>query len=64
MRVVGLPTMDTRRLFNSSIHLAQKWRSLSLNDSVYRSSGSLLMTACRKLEPDDTMEICEPTHNI
>ena len=28
------------------------------------TTGSLLMTACRKLEPDDKMEVCEPTHKI
>ena len=27
-------------------------------------TGSLLTAACRKLEPGDKMEICEPIHKI
>src|SRR5207245_7286637 len=42
MRVAGLPIVATRRLFNQNHHPTQKWRSLSLNPFVHRSSSYAL----------------------
>ncbi len=42
MHVAGLPTVAIRRPLHPSLHPAQIRRSLSLDDSVHRSSRSLL----------------------
>lgn len=36
-----------------------KWR---LNLMALRCSATLLTRACRKPEPNDKIEVCEPTH--